>query len=51
MLYEMSWINVMMYNAVIPSYRSSKDKEKKKEKVIKADDPANRDLVRQILFG
>lgn len=48
----MTWTNLMMYNAVRPSYDFDKkeDGEPKSEEVIKADDPANRNAVRKILF-
>ena len=55
-LYDMSYVNVIMYSSVLPSYKG-KGKGKGKEdgkkgggepqKVIKADDPANRDEVRR----
>lgn len=51
-LYELSYVNVIMYSSVLPSYKG-KDKEDGKkgggepQKVIKADDPANRDEVRR----
>lgn len=43
----MSYANVTMYAAVLPTYSSKQDKDK----VIKADDPRNRERVRDILFG
>lgn len=49
-LYKMSYTNTILYSAVLPSY-DSKEKEPKKEKVIDADDPKNRDLVRKELYG
>lgn len=45
-LYEMTYANIVLFQSVIPN---SDDSEKKD--VIKADDPANREKVRQILFG
>jgi hypothetical protein len=49
-LYDVSYANLMLYNAVLPSYNSPKE-EKKKDKVINASDPKNRDLVHSIMFG
>lgn len=42
----MSYVNMIMYGAVLPSYNPKKDR-KKGEEIIKADDPANRDKVRR----
>jgi hypothetical protein len=39
-----------MYSAVIPSYHSE-EKEEKKNEIIRADDPQNKDKVKKILFG
>ena len=39
-----------MYNKIIPSF-NSKDKGGKKEEKINADDPKNRNKVREILNG
>ena len=50
----MSYVNLIMYSRVLPSYESEDKQEKKEdvgEEVINADDPANRDKVREILFG
>lgn len=47
----MSYANVILYGAVLPSYdskRKDKDKGAKKQKEIKVDDPANKDEVRKI---
>lgn len=44
----MSFVNVIMYSAVLPSYHSKGEEEKE---VIKADDPRNKDKVRGIIFG
>ena len=47
----MSYVNLIMYGAVIPSYNSKKkdgnggDKE---QEVIKMDDPRNRERIKQI---
>ena len=45
----MSYANISLYSSVLPSYDDETDK--KGEKVIKADDPRNKDLVKSILFG
>lgn len=50
-LYDMSYANVLLYGAVLPSFDNVKTETQKSEEVIKADDPANRDKVRNILFG
>lgn len=49
----MSYANMIMYGAVLPSYKSSKKNATGKaddNERINADDPRNRDKVRQILF-
>lgn len=46
----MSYVNMVMYGKVLPHYGDKKE-EKKGEEVINADDPKNRDKVRQILSG
>ena len=43
----MSYANVIMYGSVLPSYNSEKEK---KEDNINADDPKNKDKIRNILF-
>lgn len=50
-LYEMSYVNTVMYGAVLPSYSTKKDRKKKggRQEVIKADDPKNRDRIKQLL--
>ena len=51
-LYDMSYANMILYGAVLPSIDSEDDEKKdKKEEVINADDPANREKVRSLLFG
>lgn len=51
-LYDMSYANMIMYGAVLPSYKSGKKNEKSNTRaVINADDPRNKDKVRSILFG
>jgi len=53
-LYEMSYVNVIMYGATLPVY-DSKRKDRRGggsssgQEVIKADDPANRARVRQLI--
>ncbi len=51
-LYDMSYANVVMYSACLPSF-SAKRKGKSKDhgEVIDADDPRNRAKVREILNG
>lgn len=52
MLYDLSYVNMIMYGAVLPQYKSHNKQGKqdgKREEVINADDPANRDRVREIL--
>jgi len=45
---NMSYANLIMYGAVIPSYNRNKDKpEEKGQKVIRADDPNSREEVRK----
>lgn len=51
-LYEMSYANVIMYSACLPSYSAKKNgKSKDGGAVIDANDPRNRNQVRAILFG
>jgi len=38
-----------MYGSVLPSYNSEKKDENKN--TIKADDPKNKDVVRNLMFG
>lgn len=51
----MSYVNVIMYGAVLPSYHSKKDSDKginkggKEQEIVKADDPMNRERVRKFL--
>lgn len=46
-LYELSYANMIMLGAVLPSYESSKTPSTQ-DKEINAEDPKNRDLVRSI---
>ena len=45
----MSYENVIMYSAVLPSYDTKKDKKRGKQKVIDADNPNNNEQIRQFL--
>ena len=48
-LYELSYPNLILYNAVLPSYQS-KDRARGSDsgqEVIKADDPKNKERVKQ----
>lgn len=47
----MSYVNLIMYGAVLPSYKKPKDsvEGKKDEEIVRADDPANRERVRKFL--
>lgn len=47
-LYELSYTNLIMLGAALPSYDTDKDDESKEE-VIDASDPANQERVREIL--
>lgn len=51
-LYKMSFANVRMYNAVIPTYSPTKDKKDTEEeaKVISGDDPTNRSEISKAMF-
>jgi hypothetical protein len=49
-LYEMSYANIIMYSSVLPSY-NGKGKDNERKGVIMADDPKNRDIVKNLLFG
>lgn len=52
-LYDMSYANLNLYSASLPTYRKpdkSNNKEGMQEQdVIKADDPTNRELVRKFI--
>ena len=49
-LFDMSYANVIMYSAVLPSYDPKKKDKKSGEpqKVIKDDEPANREEGRKV---
>ena len=49
-LNEISYVNLMMYSAVLPHY-DDLDEENDGGTVIKADSPHNKNMVEQILFG
>ena len=48
-LYNISYTNMIMYGAILPTYDKKKNDGKKDEeqKVIKADDPRNKEEVRK----
>ena len=52
-LYEMSYANMVLYGAVLPSYRhkdggkNGGSEKRKKQEIIRADDPRNKEKVRQ----
>lgn len=50
-LYDLSYPNLILYNAVLPSYKPKDrdDKERGRHEVIRADDPNNRERVKQFL--
>ena len=51
-LHRMSFANIRMYNAVIPTYSSTKDndKEKKIENAINGDDPDNKHAISKAIY-
>lgn len=47
-LYDLSYANLILLGATLPSYDSEKNKaSRKNEEVIKAEDPRNKEKVRQ----
>ncbi len=51
-LYDMSYANLILYGASLPTYSSKKDKSKgrgRDEEIIRADDPRNNDRVQAFL--
>lgn len=48
-LYDMSYANTVMYGAVLPSYKHGRKKGGGKGEPVRADDPKNRDKVKQLL--
>ena len=49
MLYELSYTNLIMLGAALPSYDTDKDEKDKDDDVIDASDPANQARVREFL--
>lgn len=51
MLYDLSYANLTLYGASLPSYKSPKDKQGKdgEQETIDAGDPKNKDKVRAFL--
>ena len=47
----MSYANTIMYSSVLPSYDDEKSEKESENKVINADDPANKEAVRNELYG
>lgn len=45
-LYQVSFANLTLYSAVLPSYDSRKDAKPEDNEIIKADDPANADKIK-----
>ena len=51
-IHEISYANVLMYCATLPSYDFERDKNgKKKAPAVRADDPENREEVLAIING
>lgn len=48
-LHDISFANVLLYNAVLPSYDSNR--QDSKNDVINASDPKNKEAVHKVLFG
>ena len=48
-LYELSYTNLIMLGAALPSYDTDKDEKGKDDDVIDASDPANQARVRELL--
>ena len=50
-LYELSYANMMLYSASLPTYRKPKNKDKtgQRQETIDAGDPRNKDKVRAFL--
>lgn len=47
-LHEMSYANVLMYLAVLPSYQDRETEER--DSTIDADDPRNMDKIKKLLY-
>lgn len=54
-LHEVSYANMVLYGATLPSYGDLKNKKEDKDKngdeIIRADDPKNKELVKAIIHG
>lgn len=50
-LYEISYANMIMLGATLPSYNTDKkcDKDTSQQDIIRADDPCNRERVKHFL--
>lgn len=50
-LYEMSYANILLYSATLPSYRSPKKRggNSGRQEIINGDDPRNNELIDRIL--
>lgn len=45
----MSYVNMILYGAVIPSYSGEKNKQKEDDKdIIRGDDPKNQERIKQL---
>ena len=49
-LYKMSFANVRLYNAVLPSFSAKKDGKKDPGIILNGDDPNNQDAVNNAIF-
>ena len=47
-LYGMSYANIVLYSASLPTYRGKGEKD---DEVIQGDDPRNKERLRAILFN
>ena len=48
-MYEMSYANMILYSSVLPGHDD--EKAEKGNEVINADDPKNKEKIKQMLFG
>lgn len=48
-LYDLSYVNLTLYGAALPSYKTSKNKTDRGHDVIDAGDPRNKNKVRAFL--
>lgn len=44
-LYDVSYANIILYGAVLPSYKSKKNQAENGKMVIDANDPANNEII------